>query len=286
MNEIRDIEKSEMSEDSYHISEGGMMLIDTIRLMEELSNIARKKGLLELEKLAYSEEIIERGSNYLRQLIGLVVDGADPDLTEEMGDYIYFTAGFSDYKALQYLLMLKGILEIQKGTNLIVLKEILFCMLPEEIREAYFDMKENQKPDIEEENDLSIVEKLCESSKEQFQPFDDCYYVVKMLEQVLMTVSDRGIQRLLRDVNDSDLSLAMMGLSGEARRIVFNNLSEGHAIQIANDMGFQGPVRFSDVGSACKKIFEIFLKLLENAEIAFEDDVMYKSMAELFLKKI
>ncbi len=105
VNEIRDIEKSEKSEEAYLISENGRMLIDTIRLMEELSNTARKNGLLELEKMAYSEEIIERGSKYLRQLICLVVDGADPDLTEEMGNFIYFTAGFSDYKALQCLLM-------------------------------------------------------------------------------------------------------------------------------------------------------------------------------------
>ncbi len=156
-------------------------------------------------------------------------------------------------------------------------------MLPEEIREAYLDV-EKDKTFEEGKTDMSIVEKLCESGKEQFRPSDDCYYIVKMLEEFLMTLSDRGIQRLLQDVNDSDLCLAMMGLSGEVRRIVFNNLSEGHAIQVAKDMGFLGPVRFSDVGTACKKIFTTLLALLENAEIVFDEGVMYKSMSELFLK--
>ena len=123
--EIREIEKDEMSGELYHIFEKGMMLIDTIHLLEEFSNAARKYGFLELEERACKAESTP-GGRYLKQFICLVVDGIDPELLEEMAELRYYTAPVSSYSALQCLIMVKWILEIQRGPNPRVIREIVF----------------------------------------------------------------------------------------------------------------------------------------------------------------
>ncbi len=289
--EIREIEKDGMSSELYHISEKGMMLIDTIHLLEEFANAARKYGLLELEERACKAESTP-GGRYLKQFICLVVDGIDPGLLEEMAELRYYTAPVSSYSALQYLIMVKGILEIQQGTNPVVIREILLCMLPEEICDAYLAMeRERQKAldkaesNAEADIDLSIVEKVCGESESSIRPEDDCYYIVRMLEELFRSVSDRGIQRMLRDVYNPDLCLALKGMSGDVRKIVFNNLSARLAVMVAEDMEMMGSVRLSDVGDACSKLLTIFLKLIETCEIVCDEELITKEMAGIFVKR-
>jgi len=129
--EIRIIEKMGKTDGAYQISEKGKMLLDTIYIIEELSEISRKHGLLELEKRVCEIYSIP-GERYLKQLIYYVVCGSDPELLMELAELRYYSASFSDYNALQYLIMVKGVIEIQKGTNPIVIRELLFSMLPEE----------------------------------------------------------------------------------------------------------------------------------------------------------
>ena len=284
--EIRETEKSGMTGEPYHISDKGMMLIDTIHLLEELANTARKYGLLELEERARKAESAP-GGRYLKQFICLVVDGIDPELLEEMAELRYYTAPINSYSALQYLIIVKGILEIQQGTNPVVIREVLLCMLPEEICDAYLAMErekqeaqlDNSESKAESDVDTSIVEKVCGESESSIRPEDDCYYIVRMLEELFISVSDRGIQRMLRDVYNPDLCLALKGMSGDVRKIVFN------AVMVAKDMEMMGPVRLSDVGDACNKLLTIFLKLIETCEIVCDEELITKEMAGIFVKR-
>ena len=289
--EIREIEKKGISGESYQISEKGMILINTIHLLEELANAARKYGLLELEERAGKAESTP-GGRYLKQFICLVVDGIDPELLEEMAELRYYTAPINSYSALQYMIMVKGILEIQQGTNPVVIREILLCMLPEEMSDAYLAMeiekqKELAKSEEKTENniDLSIVEKVCGESENSIRPEDNCYYIVRMLEELFRSVSDRGIQRMLRDVHNQDLCLALKGMSGDVRKIVFNNLSARLAVMIAEDMEMMGPVRLSDVGDACNKLLAIFLKLISQYEIVCDEELITRELAGVFVSK-
>ena len=87
-----------------------------------------------------------------------------------------------------------------------------------------------------------------------------------VFEDILL-LDDRAIQRVLRDVDNSDLSLALKGANDQVKTAIFNNLSSRLAAMIKEDMDFMGPVRMKDVEEAQQKIVNIIRKLEDSAEI-------------------
>ena len=87
-----------------------------------------------------------------------------------------------------------------------------------------------------------------------------------VFEDILL-LDDRAIQRVLRDVENSDLAIALKGSNEEVQNAIFNNLSKRLAAMIKEDMEFMGPVRMKDVEEAQQKIVNIIRKLEDAAEI-------------------
>lgn len=83
----------------------------------------------------------------------------------------------------------------------------------------------------------------------------------------ILSLDDRAIQRVLRDVDNSDLALALKGSNEEVQNVILNNLSKRLAVMIKEDMDFMGPVRMKDVEEAQQKIVNIIRKLEDSAEI-------------------
>ncbi len=77
---------------------------------------------------------------------------------------------------------------------------------------------------------------------------------------------------MLRDVDNSDLALALKGSTEEVQNVILNNLSKRLAVMIKEDMEYMGPVRMKDVEEAQQKIVNIIRKL-EEAEIVKEAEV-------------
>lgn len=80
-------------------------------------------------------------------------------------------------------------------------------------------------------------------------------------------LDDRAIQRVLRDVENNDITIALKGANEEVQNIIFNNLSKRLAAMIKEDMEFMGPVRMKDVEEAQQKIVAIIRKLEDAGEI-------------------
>ena len=87
-----------------------------------------------------------------------------------------------------------------------------------------------------------------------------------VFEDVLL-LDDRAIQRVLRDVDNNDLAIALKGSNEQVQAAIFNNLSKRLAVMIKEDMEFMGPVRMKDVEEAQQKIVNIIRKLEDSAEI-------------------
>lgn len=87
-----------------------------------------------------------------------------------------------------------------------------------------------------------------------------------VFEDVLL-LDDRAIQRVLRDVDNNDLEIALKGANEEVQTAIFNNLSKRLATMIKEDMEFMGPVRMKDVEEAQQKIVNIIRKLEDAGEI-------------------
>ena len=83
----------------------------------------------------------------------------------------------------------------------------------------------------------------------------------------ILSLDDRAIQRVLRDVDNGDLALALKGAAEEVQNVILNNLSKRLAVMIKEDMEYMGPVRMKDVEEAQQKIVNIIRKLEDSAEI-------------------
>ena len=83
----------------------------------------------------------------------------------------------------------------------------------------------------------------------------------------IISLDDRAIQRVLRDVDNNDLAVALKSANDEVKTVIFNNLSKRLAAMIQEDMEFMGPVRLKDVEEAQQKIVNIVRKLEDSAEI-------------------
>jgi len=87
-----------------------------------------------------------------------------------------------------------------------------------------------------------------------------------VFEDILL-LDDRSIQRVLRDVDNNDLGIALKAANEQVQNPVFNNLSKRLATMIKEDMEFMGPVRMKDVEEAQQKIVNIIRKLEDSGEI-------------------
>ena len=87
-----------------------------------------------------------------------------------------------------------------------------------------------------------------------------------VFEDILL-LDDRAIQRVLRDVENNDLAVALKNANEEVKNAIFNNVSKRLAVMIKEDMEFMGPVRMKDVEEAQQKIVNIIRKLEDAGEI-------------------
>ena len=81
-----------------------------------------------------------------------------------------------------------------------------------------------------------------------------------VFEDILL-LDDKAIQRVLRDVDNNDLAVALKGANEQVQNAIFNNLSKRLVVMIKEDMEFMGPVRMKDVEEAQQKIVNIIRKL-------------------------
>ena len=83
----------------------------------------------------------------------------------------------------------------------------------------------------------------------------------------IMLVNDKGIQAVLKEVDNDELCLALKTASDGLREKIFNNMSARAADLIKEDMQYMGPVRLSDVEAAQQRIVDVVRRLEDAGEI-------------------
>jgi len=83
----------------------------------------------------------------------------------------------------------------------------------------------------------------------------------------ILSLDDRSIQRVLREVDNNELAVALKGATEEVQNVIFNNMSKRLAAMIKEDMEYMGPVRLKDVEEAQQRIVNIIRKLEDSSEI-------------------
>ena len=80
-------------------------------------------------------------------------------------------------------------------------------------------------------------------------------------------VNDRGIQAVLKEIDNDLLALALKTASEDLRDKIFSNMSERAAEVVREDMEYMGPVRLSDVEAAQQRIVDIVRRLEDAGEL-------------------
>ncbi len=83
----------------------------------------------------------------------------------------------------------------------------------------------------------------------------------------IVNLDSVSIQRFIREIDNSDLSVALKASTDEVKEVIYANMSKRMAEMLAEDMEFMGPVRLRDVEEAQQKIVNVIRKLEEAGEI-------------------
>ena len=83
----------------------------------------------------------------------------------------------------------------------------------------------------------------------------------------ILTLDDKSIQRVLREVDNNDIAVALKSVNEDVQNAIFNNVSKRLAAMIKENMEFMGPVRLKDVEEAQQKIVSVIRRLEDSGEI-------------------
>jgi len=80
-------------------------------------------------------------------------------------------------------------------------------------------------------------------------------------------LDDRGIQRVLKEIDTKELGLALKGASEAVSEKFFKNMSSRAAEMMKDDMQFMGPVKLKDVEASQQRIVDVVRRLEDDGEI-------------------
>ncbi|HZK27316.1 MAG TPA: flagellar motor switch protein FliG [Thermoclostridium sp.] len=83
----------------------------------------------------------------------------------------------------------------------------------------------------------------------------------------ILQLDNRSIQRFLREIDNSQMAIALKGATEEVQDAIYGNMSKRLSDMIKEDIDFMGPVRLKDVEEAQQKIVNVIRKLEDSGEI-------------------
>ncbi|MBI4578009.1 MAG: flagellar motor switch protein FliG [Planctomycetes bacterium] len=119
---------------------------------------------------------------------------------------------------------------------------------------------------IDRATEKSILENLEEEDPELVDQIKRLMFV---FEDILL-VNDKGIQNVLKEVDNEELALALKTASDELKEKIFKNMSERASELIREEMEYMGPVRIADVEAAQQTIVDVVRRLEESGDVIIQ----------------
>jgi len=109
----------------------------------------------------------------------------------------------------------------------------------------------------------TILESLEEDDAELVEEIRRLMFVF----EDLLKLDDKAVQKLLKEVDNSQWATALKGASEEIVEKIFSNLSQRAAETLREDMEYLGPVRVSDVEAMQQQIVDVVRRLEDAGDI-------------------
>ncbi len=110
-------------------------------------------------------------------------------------------------------------------------------------------------------------DKLLEEIKEKNEEVSVRIQEMMFTFDILLSVDDRGIQALLREINNDLLIVALKGCDPAISDKILGNMSKRASTLLKEDMEAKGPMKLSEVEAAQKEILEVARRLADNGDI-------------------
>jgi len=108
-----------------------------------------------------------------------------------------------------------------------------------------------------------IMNQIAENRAELAQEIQEKMFVF----EDLVSLDERAMQTLLREVQTAQLLLALRGVGEALKEKIFNNMSRRAAEMLRDDLEASSPAKLSEVESAQKEILTIVKRLADAGEI-------------------
>ncbi len=86
----------------------------------------------------------------------------------------------------------------------------------------------------------------------------------------ILLLDDRAMQRVLKEVDVKDLSVALKTADEDVKEKIFKNVSERAAVSIQEEMDYMGPVKANEIEAAQDRIIDVVRSLEEKGEIVID----------------
>ena len=202
----------------------------------------------------------------LSSMIGLLVDGAEPEILEDIFMKRYYSRNYCGLEGFLYLFYLDSILYMLSTPHPWDYEENIKSYMPIEIGDEISSRKA-----VEEKKAIDRSEAALKTLMERDLPVDNTnseYYIIKLVDYCLIEMNDNDIQRILRDIDSTYAALLMKGLSGNGLKRLHENLSPRLFSMLLEDMKYMGPADLSEIAGAANLFFRVMLKLDDAEEIS------------------
>ena len=83
----------------------------------------------------------------------------------------------------------------------------------------------------------------------------------------IVNLDSRSIQKVIKEIDNKDLALALKGSSEDVAKIIYKNMSQRMSDMLKEEIQYLGPVRLREVEESQQKIVSIIRKLEESGDI-------------------
>jgi flagellar motor switch protein FliG len=117
-------------------------------------------------------------------------------------------------------------------------------------------------------SNTAVAKLMLENIEEKNYDLSNEIKRLMFLFEDIIQIDDRGIQRILRDVDKRDLALALKVAEDKIKNKIFKNMSERASAVVKEELEFMGPVKLKEVELAQMRIVDVVKQLESDGEIS------------------
>jgi flagellar motor switch protein FliG len=184
----------------------------------------------------------------------IVLSGLDPELQSDVAHRI----AIMDRTSPETVKLVEGILEKKLSTVL------------SQAGESSHVGGLGPLVDIINRSDRTTEKLILEALEQRDHDLAELVRAQMFMFEDILSLDDKAVQLVLRQVEAADLATALKGVRDEVRAKVMNNMSERAAENLEEEISLLGPVRLKTVEEAQAKVVQVIRQLEESGQIVIQ----------------